>query len=116
MLAAGGLKYNRFHTTALCSPTRQALLTGRNHHSVETRSMVQTDEQFPNVGSHTEGLLVNADGSVDIYFGPTAPAGKEKNWVQTIPGKGWNTLYRLFSPLEPWFDKSWRPGEIERQA
>ena len=42
-----------------------------------------------------------------------APAGKEKNWVQTIPGKGWNTLLRLYGPLQPWFDKTWRPGEIE---
>jgi hypothetical protein len=50
---------------------------------------------------------------VDVYFGPKAPAGEENNWVQTIPGKGWNTLLRLYGPLEPWFDKTWRPGEIE---
>ena len=79
----------------------------------QTRSMLQTDQQFPAVGSLTKGLLVNADGSVDVYFGPRAPAGKENNWVQTIPGKGWNTLLRLYSPLEPWFNKTWRPGEIE---
>ena len=79
----------------------------------QTRSMLQTDQQFPAVGSLTKGLLVNADGSVDVYFGPKAPAGKESNWVQTAPGKGWNTLLRLYSPLEPWFDKTWRPGEIE---
>ena len=40
-------------------------------------------------------------------------AGKEANWVQTIPGKGWNTLLRLYGPLEPWFNKTWHPGEIE---
>ena len=79
----------------------------------QTRSMLQTDQQFPAVGSLTKGLLVNADGSVDVYFGPKAPADKENNWVQTIPGKGWNTLLRLYSPLEPWFNKTWRPGEIE---
>lgn len=81
----------------------------------QTRSMVQNDQQFPTVGSQTQGLLVNVDGSVDIYFGPKAPAGKEKNWVQTIPGKSWNTLLRLYGPLEPWFNKTWRPGEIELQ-
>jgi Protein of unknown function (DUF1214) len=54
----------------------------------------------------------NADGSVDIYFGPTAPVGKESNWIQTVPGKGWFTLLRLYGALEPWFDKTWRPGEI----
>jgi hypothetical protein len=79
----------------------------------QTRSMLQTDQQAPAVGSLTKGLLTNADGSVDVYFGPKAPAGKEANWVQTIPGKGWNTLLRLYGPLEPWFNKTWRPGEIE---
>jgi hypothetical protein len=82
-------------------------------YSNQTRSMIQTDQPFPSVSSQTKGLLVNADGSVDVYFGPKAPAGKEKNWVQTISGKGWNTILRLYGPLEPWFEKSWRPGEIE---
>jgi hypothetical protein len=81
----------------------------------QTRSMLQTDQQFPMVTSQNEKLQVNADGSVDVYFGPNAPAGKENNWVQTIPGKGWNTLLRLYGPLETWFDKTWRPGEIELQ-
>lgn len=79
----------------------------------QTRSMLQTDQEWPAVSSNTKGLLVNADGSVDVYFGPKAPPGKEKNWIQTIPGKGWNTLLRLYGPLEPWFNKTWRPGEIE---
>jgi hypothetical protein len=48
----------------------------------------QTDQQSPAVGSLTKGLLINTDGSVDVHFGPKAPAGKENNWVQTIPGKG----------------------------
>lgn len=82
-------------------------------YSNQTRSMLQTDQRFPSVSSQTKGLLVNADGSVDVYFGPTAPAGKEKNWVQTVPGQGWNTILRLYGPLEPWFAKKWRPGEIE---
>jgi hypothetical protein len=37
----------------------------------------------------------------------------EANWTQTVPGKGWFALLRLYSPTEPWFDKTWRPGEIE---
>jgi hypothetical protein len=77
--------------------------------------MLQTDQQWPAISSQTKGLLVNADGSVDIYFGPKAPSGKDHNWVQTVPGKGWNTLLRLYGPLEPWFNKTWRPGEIELQ-
>lgn len=79
----------------------------------QTRSMLQTDQQFPMATSQNEKLQVNPDGSVDVYFGPVAPKGKENNWVQTIPGKGWNTLLRLYGPLEPWFQKSWRPSEIE---
>ena len=84
-------------------------------YSNQTRSMIQTDQRFPSVSSQTKGLQVNPDGSVDVYFGPTAPAGKENNWVQTVPGRGWNTVLRLYGPLEPWFAKTWRPGEIELQ-
>lgn len=79
----------------------------------QTRSMLQNDQEWPAVSSQTKGLLVNKDGSVDVYFGPKAPVGKEQNWVQTVPGKGWNTLLRLYGPLEPFYKKTWRPGEIE---
>jgi hypothetical protein len=79
----------------------------------QSRSMLQTDQQFPSVGSLTEGIVVNPDSSVDVYFGPKAPTGMENNWVQTMPGKGWSVIFRLYSPLEPWFDKTWRPSEIE---
>ncbi|NKJ71355.1 DUF1214 domain-containing protein [Rhizobium leguminosarum bv. viciae] len=79
----------------------------------QTRSMVQTDQQAPSVSSQSKGVKVNADGSTDVYFGPKAPAGMENNWVQTIPGKGWFMILRLYGPLEPWFDKTWKPDEIE---
>ncbi len=46
---------------------------------------------------------------------PKAPQGMENNWVQTIPDKGWFMILRLYGPLEPWFNGSWRPGEIEPQ-
>jgi hypothetical protein len=81
----------------------------------QTRSMLQTDQQFPSVSSQDKKVKTNADGSVDVWFGPTAPAGMEANWVQTIPGKGWFMILRLYGPLQPWFDKTWRPGEIELQ-
>ncbi|MBE2215349.1 MAG: DUF1254 domain-containing protein [Opitutaceae bacterium] len=79
----------------------------------QTRSMLQTDQDYPQVSSLDKDLAVNADGSVDVYFGPKAPAGMEKNWIQTVPGKGWNMLFRLYGPLDPWFDKTWRLSEIE---
>jgi hypothetical protein len=40
-------------------------------------------------------------------------AGKENNWIQTVPGESWNTILRLPGPLETWFNKTWRPGDIE---
>jgi len=79
----------------------------------QTRSMLQTDQQYPSVSSQGKDVKVNADGSVDVYFGPEAPAGMEHNWVQTIPGKGWFMILRLYAPLEPWFNQTWRPSEIE---
>lgn len=78
----------------------------------QSRSMLQTDQQFPAVGSENKSLIINKDGSVDVYFGPKAPAGQENNWVQTDPAKGWNTLLRLYGPLDPWFNKTWQPGEF----
>ena len=84
-------------------------------YSDQTRSMIQTDQPSPSVSSQTKGLQVNADGSIDVWFGPKAPLGKEANWVQTVPGKGWNVVLRLYGALEPWFDKTWRPGEVELQ-
>jgi hypothetical protein len=83
-------------------------------YDTQTRSMLQTDQQHPSVSSQEKDLQVNADGSVDVWFGPKAPAGKESNWVQTIPGKAWFMILRLYGPLEPWFAKTWRPDDIEQ--
>jgi hypothetical protein len=79
----------------------------------QTRSMLQTDQRFPSISSQKEGVVANPDTSVDVYFGPEPPPGREANWIQTVPGKGWFVMLRLYGPLEPWFDKTWRPGEIE---
>ncbi len=77
----------------------------------QTRSELQTSQPFPGKNNTRDKLITNADGSVDFYFGPKAPAGKEANWLATVPGKGWFMIFRLYSPLEPWYDKSWRLGE-----
>ena len=82
-------------------------------YDTQTRSMLQTDEQYPSVSSQNKDLIVNTDGSVDVYFGPRAPSGKEPNWIQTIPDKSWFMILRLYGPLEPWFDQTWRPDDIE---
>ena len=79
----------------------------------QTRSQLQTGQPFPSRNSERSKFVANDDGSVDLYFGPKPPEGLESNWIQTVPGKGWFTILRLYGPLEPWFDKTWRPGEIE---
>jgi hypothetical protein len=84
-------------------------------YSDQTRSMIQMEQRFPSVNSQTKGLQVNADGSIDVYFGPKAPPGEDANWVQTIPGRGWIVVLRMYGALEPWFNQTWRPGEIELQ-
>jgi hypothetical protein len=65
------------------------------------------------LSSQDRDVSVNADGSVDVYFDPKAPAGMEDNWAQTILGKGRFMILRLYGTLEPWFNQTWRPGEIE---
>lgn len=77
------------------------------------RSMLETDQKSAGLDSNQPGIQKNPDGSVTVWFAPKAPRGRESNWVQTMPGKGWSTLLRLYAPLEPWFDKSWKPGDIE---
>lgn len=79
----------------------------------QTRSMLQTDQQSPGIDSKKEGVEKNEDGSVTVHFSPTPPKGKENNWVQTLPGKSFNVMYRMYGPLEPWFDKTWKLGDFE---
>jgi hypothetical protein len=82
----------------------------------QTRSMLRTPQRFPRAGSQTypsPAAVADADGSTTIYFGPTKPAdAKDGNWIQTMPGKGWFMLLRLYSPRESFFTKTWRPSEV----
>ena len=83
----------------------------------QTRSMLQTPQNFPRAGSQSypsPAAVENKDGSTTVYFGPNQPEGVERgNWIQTTPGKGWFTLLRLYSPLETFFTKEWQLSEIE---
>lgn len=82
-----------------------------------TRSMLDTPQRYPRAGSQSypsPAAEQNADGSTTVYFGPAQPEGvKRGNWIQTIPGKGFIPCLRLYSPLEPFFTKQWRPSEVE---
>ena len=79
----------------------------------QTRSLLPTDQKLAGVDSTLPGIQKNQDGGVTVWFGPKALSGHEKNWVQTWPGKGYSVILRLYGPLEPWFDKTWRPGDLE---
>jgi hypothetical protein len=83
----------------------------------QTRSMLDTPQNYPRAGSQSypsPAAEADADGSTTIYFSPTQPDGVERgNWIQTMPDKGWFVALRLYSPLEPFFDKSWQISEIE---
>jgi hypothetical protein len=77
----------------------------------QTRSLLPTDQRLAGIDSTVAGVEMNPDDGVTIWFGPEAPAGHEKNWVQTMPDQGYNVALRLYGPLEPWFDQTWRPGD-----
>ena len=83
----------------------------------QTRSMLDTPQRYPRAGSQSypsPAAEASADGSTTVYFSPQQPEGvKRGNWIQTDPKKGWFTILRLYSPLEPFFTKKWRPTEIE---
>ena len=77
-----------------------------------TRGPVVTDQGAADISSR-QNLVANADGSVDLYFGPTKPA-QAQNWVKTISGKGWFPYFRFYGPKEAYFDKSWQLNDIEQ--
>jgi hypothetical protein len=79
-----------------------------------TRQMIVNDAKHPDLSSRKADLTKNADGTVDVYFGPTAPKGFEKNWVQTLPGKGYFLYFRFYAPTKAFFDKSWTLNDVEK--
>ena len=83
----------------------------------QSRSMLSTPQRYPRAGSQSypsPAAVSSGNGSTTVYFAPTQPDGVERgNWIQTTPGKGWFTILRLYSPLESFFTKKWRPSEIE---
>ena len=69
------------------------------------RSLFEIKPEITRLGTNT--------GSIDLFFGPVAPAGKESQWIKTIPGKGWFTYFRIYGPEQAAFDGSWKPGDFE---
>ncbi len=107
----GGRRY-RLHVPA--NPPAK-LFWSVTLYDAQTRCLVQNPRQIADRSSRQD-LLKNPDGSVEIVFGPAPRAGREKNWIPTEPGKAWFAYFRLFGPLEGYFDRSWRLGDIEMMA
>lgn len=82
-------------------------------YDARTRSMIDTDQGLSGRDS-TQHLEANRDGSIDLYFGPKAPAGKERNWVKTKPGGGFFLYFRWYGPLKAYFDNTWQLPDVER--
>ena len=82
-------------------------------YEAENGSGLANGQPFPSLGSR-DNPVQNADGSTDLYLGPKAPAGKQSNWLSTVPGKGYFAILRLYGPTETAMDKSWKPGDIEK--
>jgi hypothetical protein len=81
----------------------------------ETRVFIDNPHEIADRSSRQD-LRLNDDGSADIYFSPEAPDGWKQNWVPTLPGRGWFAYFRLYAPLEPWFDRSWTLADFELVA
>jgi len=83
----------------------------------QSRSMLETPQNYPRAGSQSypsPAAKPNADGSTTIYIGPKQPDGIDRgNWIQSTPGKGYFAIMRFYSPLKPFFDKTWKAGEFE---
>jgi hypothetical protein len=82
-------------------------------YEAENSSGLANGQPFPSLGSRDKPAQ-EADGSTVLYLGPAAPAGKEGNWLATVPGKGYFAILRLYSPTEAALDKSWKPGDFEK--
>ena len=81
-------------------------------YSADTRCLIDNPQQRGDRGSRNADLVYNDDGSVDLYFGPPNRPVGQSNWMQTLPDQHWFTYFRLYGPLEPYFDRSWRLDDI----
>lgn len=105
---AGGKTY-RLHVPA---QVPAAQFWAATVYDAETAAFIRESPRVE-VSSYDPALRKNADGSVDLYFGPQAPAGHESNWAYTAAGKPWFTIFRLYGPQPPLFNMKWQLADIE---
>lgn len=109
MITSGGARSYRLHVPA--NPPAEDFWSITVCDNV-TRSMVQNKSNKAALSSKNK-LMSNSDGSVDLYFGPTAPKGRESNWIDTRPAKGFFVWFRAYSPTTAYFEKSWSLPDVE---
>jgi hypothetical protein len=78
-----------------------------------TASGLANGQPFPSLNA-MDKPETNADGSTDVYFGPNPPKGHVKNWLRTLPGKGYFVTLRLYGPTQAYFDQSYKIPDIEK--
>ncbi|HEY7212009.1 MAG TPA: DUF1254 domain-containing protein [Bryobacteraceae bacterium] len=105
----GGKKYK----LTVPQPVPDRLFWSVTVYDSDTRSQVQTDQGKAALRSLFELKNVSTSAPADLYFGPSSPAGKEGQWIKTLPGKGWFVYFRIYGPEKPAFDGSWKPGDFE---
>jgi hypothetical protein len=81
-------------------------------YDLDTACLIR-DMQKPGLDSYDQKMRRNGDGSVDIFFGPTAPPGQDANWIPTATGKRWFAMFRFYGPNKPLFDRNWKLSDIE---
>jgi hypothetical protein len=101
------------YTITLPGPVPAADFWSFAVYSGRHRGLLETDQALAGVDSNSPEVTANDDGSYAIWFSPIPPPGHEGNWVQTLPDKSWSVILRLYGPLEPWFDQTWKPGDVE---
>lgn len=82
-------------------------------YDVDTRCILRNEQQIADRSSRMD-LRVNEDGSISLYVGPDVPVGKQQNWIPTVPGKAWFPYFRLYSPTQAFFSKTWVLPDIEK--
>ncbi|MFJ2682191.1 DUF1254 domain-containing protein [Pseudomonas sp. NPDC087342] len=107
-LLQGGKTY-RLHVPANVPAKQYWAVTA---YDLDTAMLIR-EMPSPGLDSYNQKMHRNTDGSVDIYFGPKAPVGKEENWIPTKPGADWFTMFRFYGPDRALFDKSWKMLDIE---
>ncbi|WP_066737805.1 DUF1254 domain-containing protein [Cupriavidus sp. D384] len=104
---------SRTYKVTLPGPVPAGQFWSFTAYDTQTRSMLETNQKLAGIDSNQKSMKPNADGSYTVWFGPKAPAGQESNWVETMPKKKWMVILRLYAPLQAWFDRSWKPGDLE---